>query len=1092
MAEAKPQTAPKDAQSGAAGASSSTTLLDGCSAEIPVGNVTRVFDFGQFIELFDPGTGPNPQPQRIVIDPVGSLKVSTQVLRAKMRNDGGAGEADADSTELMRLGGRSLQALLASTDERDAPQVELDELAQVLARGELNVEKIDYLVALSRAQRQVLVSGGELLVDLARRDGAGRRSVLLRLKLDELSITPAQAATLIATKSMTVGEKPALVRVDAPVVSALLDEQPIDTELLDDAGEVRRRLRLSPAVGEPAPGTVEIADLPAFLAAPTAPDERGRPAPLLLDAKQVAALRLGGEATMTVRDGPLRLVVTPAMTLRRAIYHPNGGGVGGGKDIDDEPAGGKGGGSGGGTGGGTGGGKGSGTTGGGSTGSGSTGGSSSGGDTGGFVLVGDMTMMPIVVEWVPTTSAPANADPSKRGIGDLVEPRLPGGRGIPVAVMVPWRQTWTLTGFSRGALLSSLALTPQEEVLIELSTWERRSRSLTQSSETETEQSWESSDTSKDSEETFDELTSKQDFTWQVGGSLDVSYSPGVASIQVSANANVQSTQNVANVARTTASRTQEATQKAAARVRSRRVTTITETIESGSEQRVTRRIRNANLTRTLTFDFFETLAHYEIGLSFVPERLAVVALIENPELRAGPDFTEAMIRQNESTFRNALLEPALADGFAALRMLAAYESAKALVAEQQAAQKRDESVAGTSVPAATQPAEAPDPAAAQAQAVLEVLRQIHAGASTLRSKAGVDDALSRIKADDRGRPVGEDARRGGQYWLYVQCLAARAPAFLDALIALAGENKATLTIESAQRIASAIPAPTSAKSLASINDMTAGEKEDAGLGAAIKRHMAVFWDWGWWTQRCREELLYSPNDAGVGGLTDKLTQALQAWEAKRAEGAFAKDKDVVLQSAEAKQDALSTGDRLEMAFPLDELARARERQAALCGHIAQHPQHYSYALFQALTPAEQVSRILEASGGVLQVGLFEPRVVAMSGSRLAVPLTPLAAGGMTTFLDTLRQSLSESLGDTASRPEQVVLPTPGVNMSSRLGRCTAAESFIEDSRVNDVELGRARVAQAQAEAAAAQAEAQRREMLLKREQLDPFEIGGG
>lgn len=1072
MAEVKPQTAPKDASSGAAGASSSTTLLEGCSAEIPVGNVTRVFDFGQFIELFDPGTGPNPQPQRIVIDPVGSLKVSTQVLRAKMRKDDGAGEADADSAELMRLGGRSLQALLASTDERDAPQVELDELAQVLARGMLEVEKIEYQFALSRAQRQVLVGGGELLVELARRDGAGRRSVLLRLAVDELSVTAAQAATLIATKTMTVGEQSARVRVDAAVVSALLDEQPVDTELLDEADEVRRRLRLSPAVGEPAPGTVEIVDLPAFLAAPTAPDERGRAAPLVLDAKQVAALRLGGEATMSVRDGPLRLVVKPAMTLRKKIYNPNGGGADDGKDIDDEPDGGKGGG------------KGSGSA-------GSGGASSGGGGDGGFVLVGDVTLMPIVVEWVVPAPAPAPADSSNRGVGDLVEPRLPGGRGIPVAVMVPWRQTWTLTGFSRGALLSSLALTPQEEVLIELSSWERRSRSLTQSSETETEQSWESSDTSKDSDETFDELTSKQDFTWQVGGSLDVSYSPGVASIQVSANASVQSTQNVANVARTTASRTQEATQKAAARVRSRRTTTITETVESGSEQRVTRRIRNANLTRTLTFDFFETLAHYEIGLSFVPERLAVVALIENPELRAGPDFTEAMIRQNETTFRNALLEPALADGFAALRMLAAYESAKVLIGEQQAASKRDEVVAATSVAAAAQPAEAPDPAAAQAQAVLDVLRQIHAGASTLRAKANVDDALYRIKLNDRNQGVGEDARRGGQYWLYVQCLAARAPAFLDALIALAGEDKNALSIESAQRIATAIPGPTSAKSLASINDMTAGEKEDAGLGAAIKRYMAVFWDWGWWTQRCREELLYSPNDAGVGGLTDKLTQALQAWEAKRAEGAFAKDKDVVLKTAEAKQDALSTGDRLEMAFPLDELARARERRAALCGHIAQHPQHYSYALFQALTPAEQVSRILEASGGVLQVGLFEPRVVAMSGSRLAVPLTPLAAGGMTTFLDTLRESLSASLGDTASHPEQVVLPTPGVNMSSRLGRCTAAESFIEDSRVNDVELGRARVAQAKAEAAAAQAEVQRREMLLKREQLDPFEIGG-
>jgi len=53
-----------------------TTLLDTCDAEIPVGDVTRVFDFGQFIELYDPGAGPNPVPAPIVVDPVGNMQVA--------------------------------------------------------------------------------------------------------------------------------------------------------------------------------------------------------------------------------------------------------------------------------------------------------------------------------------------------------------------------------------------------------------------------------------------------------------------------------------------------------------------------------------------------------------------------------------------------------------------------------------------------------------------------------------------------------------------------------------------------------------------------------------------------------------------------------------------------------------------------------------------------------------------------------------------------------------------------------------------------------------------------------------------------------
>ena len=130
--------------------------------------------------------------------------------------------------------------------------------------------------------------------------------------------------------------------------------------------------------------------------------------------------------------------------------------------------------------------------------------------------------------------------------------------------------------------------------------------------------------------------------------------------------------------------------------------------------------------------------------------------------------------------------------------------------------------------------------------------------------------------------------------------------------------------------------------------------------------------------------MLYTPNDAGIVGHAEKLSKALEAWEAKRTEGEFAKDKDVALKDAESKQDGAMTDDQLAMAFPLDEHARAVERADALLGHIAAHAHHYSYALFQALTPSEQVSRILAASGGQLQVGLFEPRVVAMHGERLA------------------------------------------------------------------------------------------------------------
>jgi hypothetical protein len=491
-----------------------------------------------------------------------------------------------------------------------------------------------------------------------------------------------------------------------------------------------------------------------------------------------------------------------------------------------------------------------------------------------------------------------------------------------------------------------------------------------------------------------------------------------------------------------------------------------------------------------VTYDFFETLAHYSVKLEFRPERLSVVALLRNPLLRTPSEFGETFVRQNETTFRNALLESALADGFPALRLLAAYKAARGILAEREAEAKKSAAVRDQANPKSDQPNPPLDPAAPQAAALLEVLRPIHAAAQLISKNADIDTSLTKIRdhAEKNYERMSEDDRRNAQYWLFAQCLAARMPSLLDGLQKLAGVAKSSdLTVEHAQGLATVLPGPASPRPLSSLSELTESEKEDCGLKNAIHRYMRVFWDWGWWIERCKEELLYTPNDAGIIGLADKLTRAIEAWEAKRAEGAFAKDRDAALDGANEKQGAAMTDDQLAMAFPLDEHSRAVERADALLGHIAAHPLHYSYALFQALTPHEQLSSLLAASGGQLQVGLFEPRVVAMHGERLAVPLTPLAVGGLEAFMKVLRATLTEALDDAAVTPDTIVLPTPGITVGSRMGQCSAAESFVEDSRAIDVELARARLRQAEAEADSAAAEAQRRKLLLKAQDLKPF-----
>lgn len=1052
------------------------SMLGRCDEEIPILGVTRQFNFGQFIELFDPGTGPNPVPVPIVVDPIGNLKLAEAVRSSSSAATGTASTSSAATAtnDITALGGRSIQSLLRTPEDGIDPvsDVEIDDLRQVDEALFVAGSDEKWQVRPTSQERNALGAG--YLVPLDAQASPGKTRVLrVRLKPQDVQLDADEVATLLATRKLKLGATEWTVRLDHSATQALLSGRKGLLPAVDANDAVHRLIAFGPRPGKPAPGVRTVTDLATFLVAPTARDRDGRDTPISLTAVQVAELRNKGESLLEVEGGTLRIALVASQS--------SGAMAGGGKVSDNLPVDGD-----------------------------EENGADPGGAAGGRVTVvggsgGGTAAVPAttgggapLVVYVPpflinggTYTPPPAVLPGNTLTGH-VESRLPSGRGIPVAVMVPWLQTWTLTGFSRGALLSSLALTPQEEVVIETHSWERRVRGLDQSSETDTEQSFQSSATTKDSDETFDELTSKQDFTWQVGGSLDVSYSPGVASIQLSANASAESMKSLARVARTTAAHTRESTTKAAATVRARRVTRITETVETGSDNRVTRRIRNPNLTRTVTYDFFETLAHYEVALAFKPEHLSVVALIRNPESRQPADFTATLVRQNETTFRNALLESSLVDGFAALRLLAAQAAARSILGQREADAKKAAGLREERLPAATQTGgAAAEPAASQLKDVLDALRPIHAAARKLRDEANVDIALQRIReqSENQLRPMSEDERRCGQYWLFVQCLAARFPSLLDGLQALASVNAATLGIVDAQKLVTVMPPTGSPRSLASLSELTAREKEECGLQNAINRWKRIFWDWDWWTTRCREELLYTPNDAGIVGHAEKLSKALEAWEAKRAEGEFAKDKDVALKDAESKQDGAMTDDQLSMAFPLDEHARAVERADALLGHIAAHPHHYSYALFQALTPSEQVSRILAASGGQLQVGLFEPRVVAMHGERLAVPLTALAVGGLEGFTATMRTTLSAALAAdvTGQNPPTVVLPTPGVNVNSRLGKCSAAEPFVEDSRSAEVELARARLRLAQAEADSAAAEAKRRRRLLATDDLSPF-----
>lgn len=1068
-----------------------STTLEGCAEQIPMLGVTRTFDFGQFIELFDESGDPRypgvPALSRIVFQtsaglaadrqgttapaPLAAARTAGLRVAAGLRAgaalaatipgaSAGLGGPTTGEVHLFDLTGEGPGAKLPPID------VQVEDAAAFFESSAVEVAGVLYRVPLDDATIDAMSMGRTYNTFGHSADDPNAPALPLRITLVFTSVVLTQASTaaLIAGGALEDGMPGAIPALTPNAVRTLLAGGQVMTHAAADDGVKRPVLLIPPGIGqEPAADSFKAFDLPSLFAAPFVLAKDGGSLPLdLSDAEAVRQLAFNGTATFRV--GP-RLTSLAANDARPTVVidyvrdeasaefteyvaalpriEETYGGIAPLKpatytwvDVDQQ-----------------------------------------GGTLNPQVHYVDLGLGgKIGLDIGPIRGRPPIYGGAGGGVGvpppapsmtDRVQPRLPSATGLPIAVFVPWQQTWALQGFSRGNLLNTIALAPQEEVTMQIYNWERRSRTLDQSSEVDISQETDISQSTRDTEDVFREMLAKHDFSYQLGASLDASYSMGAATISVGATGNVENTDSIQQTARNSQQSIRESTIKATSRVSSRRVTRVTQSIENGREERVTRTVRNPNQCHTLSLDFFETLARYEVKLDFLRERMRLVVLVPNP-LKV--EFTSETVRRNETALHNALLEPALGAGFDACRYVGAYDEAVRLVGAQAlAANKIDDVGAQRDVP---KPAAAPDPAAPQQAEVERVTREILAAIKAIHSGGQIDSALTAIAAR---AVVTEADRRKGQQWLFINFVAFKFPALLSTLDALSTANPPPADmVTTAQKILAVVPRADAPTHLGNLNQMSDQDKERAGIAAKLdeldsngnRRYRVFDWDWAWWTGRMRDEGLYTANDGGLGTLAEQLQKAFMAWEAKKAQGDAMKDQDVAQADATSRQQKDSTDDKLSTAFPLEELAAAYERRQCLLAHLAEHTDFYNYVLFQSLPPSEQALKIIEATNGKLQVGLFEPRVVAMSGSRLVVPLTPLAGPvNLKNFLQNLGQQLETAFEAASQTPDTAILTTPGVSISSRLGQCSGCEEHLEAARGHELRRLSAVADQAQREA---------------------------
>ena len=238
---------------------------------------------------------------------------------------------------------------------------------------------------------------------------------------------------------------------------------------------------------------------------------------------------------------------------------------------------------------------------------------------------------------------------------------LPAGYRFVLAL--PYKQVWQLKGYTRGELLNSIALTPQEETTIEVFSWDRHKTDRDQTSSFEETTSIEASHNHKESRDTFAETAHTAE--WQ----LDEHLTAGVKGFGLQVNNTNKQTWS--DVARQTTNKIDEATQKASSIIKSSQQTKISETAEFGSETRVTRKIRNQNMVRTLTFDYFEVLSSYAVETQLDKSHIRLGVLVDN--MLPGPiDRQFALV--HEGVLQRVLRHEAYRPGFDAARMLDGYD----------------------------------------------------------------------------------------------------------------------------------------------------------------------------------------------------------------------------------------------------------------------------------------------------------------------------------------------------------------------------------------------------------------------------------
>lgn len=198
-------------------------------------------------------------------------------------------------------------------------------------------------------------------------------------------------------------------------------------------------------------------------------------------------------------------------------------------------------------------------------------------------------------------------------------------------LMLKYRQGWRPSGYGLGDLIYTMSLLPNEELTLEVKTWETEKRL----EEVQTGVAEKNTSDIKQTSSTSSDVTNKAETKEHEYVDAKAGYAGFGASVSVSAGWS----QDVNTMNQQIAKQAQERTQTAANEHTANHQVKMALSRESGSESKTTRKIKNINQAHTLNVNFFGVLKEYEVSLTLYDVPLVLLGkkvFIDSPARSEG------------------------------------------------------------------------------------------------------------------------------------------------------------------------------------------------------------------------------------------------------------------------------------------------------------------------------------------------------------------------------------------------------------------------------------------------------------------------